>query len=93
MYTFHKLLSAMQSDHGTVNFLEKFPYHWLRSSWYHYLSLLDIDYSSGFMCPKCDGEPTTVICDATALAFRRELLPNEDRPSSNTNQSILEGWY
>ena len=48
MYTFHNLLAAMHLDYGVDNFKKRFPYHWLRSSWYHYLNLLDIDHSTGF---------------------------------------------
>ena len=94
MYTFHNLLAAMHLDYGVDNFKKRFPYHWLRSSWYHYLNLLDIDYSTGFICPKCGKEPRIIVCDATSLAFRRELLPTKDRHSpASAEHSVLNGWY
>lgn len=92
MYTFHGILSAIYSDYGIEHFNKKFPYHWLRSSWYHYLNLLDINYSNGYICPKCGVEPSTVICDATSLAFRRAFLSDQEKSDIEENP-ILSGWY
>ena len=88
-------MSAVQSDSGETHFRKSFPYHWLRASWYHYLHILDIDYSNGFICPKCADQPKTVVCDATSLAFRRQLLPtdSEDEISlSSSFSTLLQGW-
>ena len=47
------------------------------------------------MCPKCNDQPSTIIlCDATALAFRRQLLPAEEQVSPSTDEhELLQGWY
>ena len=69
-------MSALQRDAGENNLPSKFPYHWFKASWYHYLSLLDIDYENGFKCPDCGVNgtpPDIIICDATSLSFRRDL--------------------
>ena len=67
-------MSAVHQDAGEDDFKSKFPYHWLKVSWYHYL---DINYANGHNCPKCSvggNTPSIIICDATSLAFRCELL-------------------
>lgn len=93
LYTFHTILSAMQLDHGQINFKSIFPYHWLRSSWYHYLSLIDINYCGGFVCPKCGDQPMVVVCDATSLAFRRRLLPMDSEQHVTDEPDLLRGRY
>ena len=37
------------------------------------MALLDIDFSKGFQCTQCGSTPSTIVMDATGLAFRREL--------------------
>lgn len=92
MYTYYTIMSALQQDAGENSLPLKFPYHWFKASWYHYLSLLDIDYESGFKCPNCDvdGTPNIIICDATSLSFRRDLqeVPDFDIPSQGY---VLDG--
>ena len=85
-------MSANLADSGESN---SFPYHWLRASWYHYLSILDIDYPSGFVCPRCGDQPRSVVCDATSLAFRRQLLPTvtEEVSPCTDERTLLRGWY
>ena len=78
MYTYYNIMCAFHEDTGDDSFKNIFPYHLLRVSWYHYLSLLDIDYPEGFTCHKCSVSPRIVICDATSLAFRRQLLQAGD---------------
>lgn len=89
-------MSATHADSGEVNFKSSFPYHWLRAAWYHYLTILDVDYQSGFMCPNCGEQPTSVVCDATSLAFRRQLLPSEEvlpQCHDTDEQPLLHGRY
>ena len=93
MYAYHKVLLAKHEDSHDVRFPSLFPYYVFRASWYHFLELLDVDYEEAFKCPLCSEEPTTIICDATSLAFRRDLLrhisPDENETSS---ENILDGW-
>ncbi len=46
-------------------------YQQWRFSWYAFLNLLDIDYSSGFTCGRCGQYPQVLTCDATSLGFRK----------------------
>lgn len=73
LYCEYQTLVDMHRDAGHVEFSGIFSYQHFRSSWYSYLGLLDIDFNDGFCCPDCGGQPTTVIMDATALSFRKEL--------------------
>ncbi len=92
MYTFHSIMSDVYSDCGED--IKQFPYHWLRASWYHDLNILDIDYPAGFTCPKCGDEPKTIVCDATSLAFRRDLLPTKEEELPLSEKcSIFNGRY
>ena len=77
MYTYYTIMSAAHQDAGDSGFKSRFPYHWLKASWYHYLTILNIDYDNGFKCPSCSlegDEPPLIVCDGTSLACRRELL-------------------
>lgn len=91
-YAFHKVLLAKHEDSDDISFSSLFPYYVFHASWYYFLELLDIDYEEAFRCPLCSEEPTTVICDAKSLAFRRDLLLHiqldEDETSSD---NILNG--
>lgn len=93
LYTFDIIMSAIHADSGEKNFKVSFPYNWLRASGYHYLSILDIDYPSGFVCPKCGDQPKTIVCDATSLAFHRQLLPTENVSPCTNEHELLQGWY
>ena len=85
----------MYKDAGGGCLKSNFPYHWLKSAWYYYITILDIDYANGFKCPKCSGEneaPKIIICDATSLAFRRELLQEVSNLNRETLDIVLDGW-
>ena len=71
MYTDYCVLKELHNQLG--NDLSIFSYNHFRISWYTFLSLLDIDYDCGFKCTECGDHPTTLIMDATSLAFRKEL--------------------
>ena len=86
-------MSAIHADSGQRSFKTSFPYHWLKAAWYHYLNILYVDYQSGFMCPKCGEQPTSVVCDATSLAFRRQLLPSDEVSPSTDELPLLQGRY
>ena len=73
MYTEYTVLREFQHHLGNTMFSNVFSYNQFRLSWYSYLSLLDIDYTSGFKCSLCGEQPQVVIMDGTSLAFRRDL--------------------
>ena len=52
---------------------EYFSYNHFRCAWYSYMKLLAINYDEGFQCTKCGANPSTVVMDGTAIAFRKEL--------------------
>lgn len=60
-------------DAGNSTFADTVHYKHFRAAWYAYLSLLDIDFSSGFQCTTCGPYPQTIIMDATSLSFRKDL--------------------
>ncbi|XP_078614406.1 uncharacterized protein LOC144883690 [Branchiostoma floridae x Branchiostoma japonicum] len=75
MFGYYQTLSKHMEDAGVAGFQQVLSYNKFRQSWYEFEELLDIDYSKGFMCPLCGPAPKVIICDGTALSFRRELLP------------------
>ena len=53
-----------------------------RMSRYDYLSLLDIDTSTGFSCNICGIFPKIVVCDTTLLGFQKTFSDIEfEKPS------------
>ena len=72
MYTEFCVLKKCLEDANDMS-LHNFQYNHFRTSWYSFLNLLDINYSSGFFCEKCGEVPHTVIMDGTTLSFRRNL--------------------
>lgn len=51
-----------------------FSYNNFRTSWYAFLSLLNIDMPNGFICTECGAEPQIILMDATSLGFRKEFM-------------------
>lgn len=75
MHTFHETLCDIHRDYGNEKEIKMFfPYNRFRYAWYSYLNLLEIDYCSGFSCPKCTSAPEIILCDGTSLAFQRRML-------------------
>ncbi|XP_041958817.1 uncharacterized protein LOC121718060 isoform X2 [Alosa sapidissima] len=67
-------------------------YHKFRVAWYAFVDLLDLSFEAGFECARCGPTPHTIICDGTALSFRRALLPwQELLPHLTTTGSTLRG--
>ena len=96
MFAFHKVLVAKHEECEDIIFPSLFPYYVFRASWYHFLERLDIDYEAAFKCPNCTAEPSTIICDATSLSFRRELLQSTLQVEESEDSScslVLDGWY
>lgn len=72
MVTSYEVLLRQHKDTGNHQTRSNFSYYHFRWSWYSFLSLLDVNYESAFGCDECKGE--VIVCDATTLSFRRELL-------------------
>ena len=66
-------------------------YHQWRTSWYSFIRLLNIDMESGIECPLCGQYPRIIVCDATSLSFRRELLSLPLQSSSDVCNHIQNG--
>ena len=73
------------------NTTNKMPYKSLRLAWNGFARLLDIDYNSSFRCQHCGDNPDTIICDATFMGFRKDLLPAfaKQQASSRTTTPIV----
>ena len=65
------------------------PYKSLRLAWNSFARLIDVDYKKIYRCDYCGDNPDTIICDATFLGFRKDLLPafmnNSTKPDSDSN--------
>lgn len=73
LQTYFQVWTRRLSDVGTAK--EEMPsYNQLRYAWYSFMNLLDVDYSVGNTCRQCGPEPDVVVCDATAVAFRKTML-------------------
>ncbi|KAI8516536.1 hypothetical protein Bbelb_051170 [Branchiostoma belcheri] len=72
---YHQTFYKHTRDAGFIDFHTRLTYNKFRLTWYSFLNILNINYDSGVQCPECGPEPKLVICDGTALSFRRELRP------------------
>lgn len=91
MFAFHKTWCLIQLDYGNDLFPKVMTYKKFKHAWYGFLSLLDVDISSGFMCPHCGSSPNIVICDGTSLAFRRQLLKSASVSPDNNDVPQFKG--
>ena len=73
IYTEYNVLARAHEDAGNSTFTSTVHYNHFLSTWYAFLSLLDIDFTQGFQCATCGSHPKTLIMDATGLSFRKEL--------------------
>ncbi|KAL3868521.1 hypothetical protein ACJMK2_041322 [Sinanodonta woodiana] len=73
IFTEYTVLCKMHTDAGH-DIPGKLSYSDFKSAWYSFLDLLEIDYTSSFVCSHCGPDPDTVVMDATSLSFRKELV-------------------
>ena len=66
-------------------------YQQWRFSWYSFLSLLDIDYASGFICDICGQYPAVLSCDATSLGCRKTFCRNTELCTEGKPNNTLAG--
>ena len=89
IYTQYCVLSKSHEDTGAAlkDFESNFTYNHFRFAWYAFLKLMDINYSEGFKCTHCGSVPSTVVMDATSLAFRKDLAPwNSSAVAANSEK-------
>lgn len=73
MNTYYQSWALSVQSSVNINLKETLNYNHWRSAWYAFLQLLDIDFTAGFECPTCEGDPQIIICDGTSLAYRKNL--------------------
>ncbi|KAL3868428.1 hypothetical protein ACJMK2_041236 [Sinanodonta woodiana] len=73
IFTEYTVLCRMHIDAGH-DIQGKLSYSDFKSAWYSFLDLLEIDYTSSFVCSHCGLDPDTVVMDATSLSFRKDLV-------------------
>ncbi|XP_066272071.1 uncharacterized protein [Branchiostoma lanceolatum] len=59
---------------GSDNGFKAMPYEMFRKGWNSFARRIDINWDKVFSCPECGPEPDTVICDGTAVGFRKDLI-------------------
>ena len=67
------------------------PYEKLRRAWNSFARLLDIIFDEAFQCSICKDKPEVIVCDATFLGCRKDLLPTMDSANQNTANAPLKG--
>ena len=63
----------------------------LRSAWYAFARLLDIDCKQTFFWTICEHRPQTIICDRTLLGFRKHFLPSLLRETEKESIPVTYG--
>ncbi|XP_066915621.1 uncharacterized protein [Clytia hemisphaerica] len=74
MFSYYEVMMAVQKDSGDLELKKRFSYNNFRSSWYAYLKLLDVSFTSSADCDKCGKVPDIVVCDATGMGFQKKFL-------------------
>lgn len=64
-----------------------------RYSWYAFVSLLDLDFTSGFACPECGDCPDTVVMDGVSLDIRKSLMPWRQYIDVKNTSTVLDGRF
>ena len=67
------------------------PYEKLRRAWNSFARLLDIIFDEAFQCSICKDKAEVIVCDATFLGCRKDLLPTMDSANQNTANAPLKG--
>ena len=67
--------------------------HTLRKAWNSFAKILDIDFSSIFICRQCGPNPQITVCDGTMVGFRKDFLPVLETESRTTNDFLIEGSH
>ena len=89
LHGYYSIWSAHQMDNGNEDFSKKLKYNHWRMSWYGYMSLLNIDFGTGWQtCTECGDSPDVVVCDGTSLGFRRNLLKHSVEDSSRRGTAL-----
>ena len=81
----------MYFEYGSNQAIDMINYQQWRMAWYSYLDLLDISYEEGYLCSLCGQYPDTIICDATALAYKREYAQHLELTPDVAEEIALEG--
>lgn len=94
LHTFYERFCDLHINYRNSAIRDVFSYQHLRHAWLHFLSLLDIDFTDGFLCPECGGDdgaaPSMLICDGTSLSFQRRMWQWDDlkdEPVKQLNRS------
>ena len=67
------------------------PVHVLRKAWNGFSRLLNIDYTAAFRCDICGDEPNCIICDATSLGVRKDLLSKINFKTFDRSSTLIYG--
>ena len=74
LHGYYQVMLTSQQQNGNMNFNKIMNYNDFRSSWYSFLSLLDISLQDNAVCEICGPAPDIVVCDATGLGHQRKFL-------------------
>ena len=65
-------------SNDVLSMTEVIPYDNLRRAWNSFARLLDIHFDEAFQCSTCKDKPEVIVCEATFLGCRKDLLPTID---------------
>ncbi|XP_078679468.1 uncharacterized protein LOC144915100 [Branchiostoma floridae x Branchiostoma belcheri] len=71
---------------ATCSFTKSIPYETLRQGWNSFARRLNIDWDKVFVCKSCGPEPKTIVCDGTAIGFRKDFLQYQFAPEATEDQ-------
>ncbi|XP_072021477.1 uncharacterized protein [Amphiura filiformis] len=82
---------AYSHSHIFLSGTKCIPLHKLRLAWNSFARLLDIEWTTGFVCPQCGDQPRIIVCDGTMLGCRKDLLHRLECETPSTEQTPMVG--
>ncbi|CAH1253434.1 Hypp1182 [Branchiostoma lanceolatum] len=76
---------------STCSFTKSIPWEKLRQGWNSWARRLNIDWNEVYTCRSCGTEPKTIICDGTAIGFRKDFLHYQAAPEDQPEMPVVCG--
>lgn len=82
---------GVQRTNGTLSRGDVVSYGKLRLAWNSFIRLVDIDQNDAFKCEFCGDSPDIIICDATCIGFRKDLLVDYQKHETEKTTYMKSG--
>ncbi|XP_066304517.1 uncharacterized protein [Branchiostoma lanceolatum] len=89
--TTQRVCNRTRATCGPLNEFQEVHWETFRQGWNTWARRLDIDWKKIFTCDHCGPEPSTIICDGTAIGFRKDFLEHQPSPAATEDLPVVTG--